>query len=261
VAVRPPRQRPRGQHFLRSRAFAEQLVADARVEPGDLVLDLGAGEGILTAALAAAGAHVVAVELDPRPLAELRRRFADDPRVAVVAGDATRIRLPREPFRVLANVPFAATSPILRRLLDDPAVPLTQLDAVVEWGFAVRKCAVWPGTLTATYWSAWHELELVRRIPRTCFAPPPNVDAALLRATRRVEPLVPLAQARAYRDFLRRSFGDFRVEAALGRASVHRAAHEHGFDPHARGRDLDARQWAVLFSATGSSRRSPSRAR
>jgi 16S rRNA A1518/A1519 N6-dimethyltransferase RsmA/KsgA/DIM1 with predicted DNA glycosylase/AP lyase activity len=261
VAVRPPRRRSRGQHFLRSRAFAEQLVEDARVAAGELVLDIGAGEGILTGAIAAAGARVVAVELDPRLVAQLRRRFAGDPRVEIVAGDATRVAFPAEPFRVLANVPFAATSPILRRLLDDPGVPLTQLDAVVEWGFAARKCAVWPATLTATYWSAWHELELVRRIPRTCFVPPPSVDAALLRATRRHEPFVPHAQANAYRDFLRRSFGDFRVERALGRACVHRAAHEHGFDPHARGRDLDARQWAMLFNASRSSRRSPSRAR
>jgi 23S rRNA (adenine-N6)-dimethyltransferase len=246
VAVRPPRSRSRGQHALRSRPLAEQLVADARVRPGDLVLDLGAGRGALTAPLAAAGARVVAVELDPRCVDELRRRF--DAGVRIVAGDATQIRLPREPFRVVANLPFAHTSAILRRLLDDPRVPLTQLDTIVEWGFAERKCAVWPSTLTAVFWSAFHELELVRRIPRTCFAPPPAVDAALLRATRRAEPLVD--DADRYRAFLRRAFGDVAVERAVGRARARRAAHELGFDPRARGRDLDARQWAALYRST-----------
>jgi 23S rRNA (adenine-N6)-dimethyltransferase len=261
VAVRPPRQRPRGRHLLRSRALAEQLVADARVAAGELVLDLGAGDGILTRALLDAGAAVVAVELDGRALARLRTRFADERHVDVVAADAVRVPLPREPFRVLANVPFAATSPILRRLLDRPQVPLTQLDAIVEWGFAVRKTAVWPSTLTGTFWGAWHELQLVRRIPRACFAPPPSVDAALFRAFRRPEPHVPPEQADAYRDFLRRAFGDFCVERALGRGCVRRVAHEHGFDPRARGRDLDARQWAALFNASRSPRRSPSRGR
>jgi 23S rRNA (adenine-N6)-dimethyltransferase len=179
--------------------------------------------------------------------------------VDVVAADAARIALPHEPFRVLANIPFAATSAILRRLLDRPHVPLTQLDAIVEWGFAVRKTAVWPSTLTATFWGAWHELQLARRIPRACFAPPPTVDAAVFRAVRRPEPLVAVEEADAYHHFLRRAFGDFCVERVLGRGCVRRVAHEHGFDPRARGRDLDARQWAALFNASRSSRRSPSR--
>jgi 23S rRNA (adenine-N6)-dimethyltransferase len=246
VAVRPPRSRPRGQHALRSRPLAEQLVADARVRPGELVLDLGAGRGALTAPLVDAGARVVAVELDPRCVEELRRRFERS--IRIVAGDATRVALPREPFRVVANLPFAHTSAILRRLLDDPRVPLTQVDAIVEWGFAERKCAVWPSTLTSVIWSAFYELALVRRLPRTCFAPPPAVDAALVRATRREQPLV--EDAETYRAFLRRSFGDVPVERTVGRSRVRRVAHELGFDPKARGRDLDARQWAALFSAS-----------
>jgi 23S rRNA (adenine-N6)-dimethyltransferase len=252
VAVRQPQPRPRGRHVLRSRALAEQLVADARVEPGELVLDLGAGHGILTRALLDAGARVLAVELDPRAVQELRRRFGAEARVELVAGDAARLPLPRESFRILANLPFAATSSILRRFLDEPHVPLVQLDAVVEWGFAARKCAVWPSTLTSTFWGAWYELGLVRRIPRSCFAPQPGVDAALLRACRRAAPHVPVAEAGAYRSFLRRAFGDFPVERAVGRVCVRRVAHVYGFEPRARGRDLDARQWAALFNAARS---------
>ena len=218
------------------------------------MLDLGAGQGILTRALADAHARVTAVELDDEALVELRRR--SDAPVAVVAGDATRVPLPHEPFRVVANLPFAATSAILRRLLDDPRVPVTQVDAVVEWGFAVRKCAIWPSTLTAVFWGAWHDLLLVRRVPRACFAPPPSVDAAVFRATRLAEPLVD--DGAAYRAFLRASFGDFPVERALGRGVVRAVAHELGFDPHSRGRDLDARQWAALYVRSASRRRAGS---
>ena len=91
--------RPRSQHFLRP-PFAAQLVRDAGIERDDLVVDLGAGTGRLTAELAHVARHVIAVELDP---ALARRLLGRWPNVSVVEGDATRFRLPREPFRVVAN--------------------------------------------------------------------------------------------------------------------------------------------------------------
>ena len=242
MSVRPPVRRPRGRHFLRSRALADYLVRDAGVSAGDLVLDLGAGDGMLTAPLVARGARVVAVELDASSVATLRRRF---PGADVRREDILSLRLPREPFAVVANLPFSVGTPALRRLLDEPRLPLRQADVIVEWGLAAKRAAVWPSTLTSVYWGAFFVLELVRRVPRACFAPPPAVDAAVLRVRRRRDPLVPLAQASAYRAFLQREFGDRRVPHARARAN------ELGFDPHARGRDLDARQWAALFTAAG----------
>jgi 23S rRNA (adenine-N6)-dimethyltransferase len=220
------------------------------------VLDLGAGGGALTRALADAGARVRAVELDHAALRQLRYRFGDDPRIEVVEGDATVVRLPDEPFAVVANLPFAAGTPILRRLLGDPRVPLTQLDAIVEWGLAAKRTAVWPSTLLACTWGAWYEVSLTRRVPRGCFAPPPRVDAAVLRATRRSEPLVPAAQAGAYSAFLQRAFGvQAPLDRLLPRRLVHRTAHELGFESHARARDLDVRQWSRLYAAVSSGRR------
>jgi 23S rRNA (adenine-N6)-dimethyltransferase len=168
--------------------------------------------------------------------------------VEVIAADATIVPLPEEPFAVVANLPFAAGTAILRRLLGDPRVPLTQLDTIVEWGLAVKRTAVWPSTLLACTWGAWYELELARRLPRGCFAPPPKVDAALLRATRREIPLVPPGEARRYEAVLRRAFeSQTPVDRVLPRRLVHRAAHERGFDPRARAWDLDARQWASVY--------------
>lgn len=246
--------RPRGRHALRSRAFADALVRDAGVTPGSFVLDLGAGGGMLTGALVASGARVRAVELDPAALRQLRSRFAGDQRVEVIAADATTVRLPAEPFAVVANLPFAAGTAILRRLLGDPGVPLSRLDAIVEWGLAAKRTAVWPSTLLGCVWGAWYELELVRRVPRACFAPPPSVDAAVLRATRRERPLVPAAETRRYESLLRDAFdSQAPLDRLLPRRLVHRAAHEHGFDPHARARDLDTRQWAKLYAAVSES--------
>jgi 23S rRNA (adenine-N6)-dimethyltransferase len=244
-----PQARPRGRHALRSRAFADELVRDAGILPGTLVLDLGAGGGALTRALSDAGVRVRAVELDPSALQQLQTRFGGDSRVDVVAGDAALVPLPAESFAVLANLPFASGTAILRRLLGDPRVPLAHLDAIVEWGLAAKRTAVWPSTLLGCTWGAWYELSLVRRVPRACFAPPPGVDAAVLRAVRRAEPLVAPEGAAGYRATLQRAFAArVPLDRILPRVIVHRVGHELGFDPHAAARDLDARQWARLYS-------------
>ncbi len=217
------------------------------------MLDLGAGGGALTRALADARARVHAVELDPAALRQLQTRFGADPRVDVIAGDASVVPLPDEPFAVVANLPFAAGTAILRRLLGDPGVPLTQLDAIVEWGLAAKRTAVWPSTLLGCTWGAWYEMTLVRRVPRACFAPPPSVDAAVLRATRRPEPLVAAEEAAGYGAMLQRAFAARSpLDRILPRGLVHRLAHELGFDPHAGARDLDAQQWARLYDAVRS---------
>lgn len=216
------------------------------------MLDLGAGGGVITGALAAAGARVRAIELDPAGLTQLHRRFDGNPRVEIVRADLLTLPLPAEPFAVVANLPFAHGTAILRRLLSDPRVPLTQLDAIVAWGLAAKRTAVWPATLLGCVWGAWYELELARRVPRACFAPPPNVDAAVLRAVRRGEPLVPAATARAYEAMLHRAFdAQAPLDRILPRRIVHRVGHEHGFDPHAQARDLDPRQWAAFYQALG----------
>ena len=123
---------------------------------------------------------------------------------------------------------------------------------IVQWELASRHAATWPATLRGIYWRAWYDVAIVSRLAASAFSPPPSVCAAVLRAVRRPEPLVPAAEGRAYRDFLDAAFrARTPVRRALaGRLSplgVKRAAASLGFDPGALPRDLDARQWAGLF--------------
>ena len=171
---------PWGWHRL-APSWAERLVADAGVSSGELVLDIGAGTGALTAALAERGARVIAFELHPQRLAALRTRFAGDHGVTVVKADVADLRLPRRPFRVVANPPFAQTSAVLGRLLA-PGSRLERADLVVQQQAAQRWAAGRaPG---AGRWARVWDARAGRRLPRNAFDPPPRCDCAVLRLTR-----------------------------------------------------------------------------
>ena len=116
VRGRRPAPGPRwGWHRLDPSA-ARRVVAWAGITSGDLVVDLGAGTGALTAAALDAGARVIAVELHPDRVAALRARFAGDP-VVVVRADITAVRWPRRPFCVVANPPWALAETVRANLL------------------------------------------------------------------------------------------------------------------------------------------------
>jgi 23S rRNA (adenine-N6)-dimethyltransferase len=161
-----------GWHPLRP-DWARTIVATAGVRPGDLVLDLGAGTGALTAPLLDAGAHVVAIELHAGRLSELRARYGD--RVTVVRADLRELRLPRRPFRVVASPPYQHTTELVRTLLGTDR--LLSADLVLQRASARRLAAHPPGARHARR----YRLEVGRGVPRSAFRPSPRVDSAVLR--------------------------------------------------------------------------------
>src|SRR5262249_56248424 len=105
--------------------------------------------------------------------------------------DAGAVALPREPFAVVANLPFHGTNEILRHLLDDPRVPLERAHLVVQWGVAVKRALPWPSTVNGVVWGAWYSTRVARRLPSGAFEPPPSVDAAVVVFERRAAPPLP----------------------------------------------------------------------
>ena len=218
----------------------------------DLVVEIGAGSGRLTAPLADRAREVRAIELD-RTLADLlRRRFARTRHVIVLEGDVLQMPLPVEPFRVVANLPFSCTSAVLRRLLDDPSDRLTRADVIVEWGVALKRTACWPSTSSNVTRGALYEFAITRRLPARCFEPAPDVDAALLTIRRRGLPLVPLSEHDDFRALVSRGFSTGVRRAAvpvMTRRRFGRVARELGFPPSAVARELDLYQWVELYRA------------
>ena len=161
--------------------WAARIVAEAGVRPGDLVLDIGAGQGALTAHLVEQGARVIAVELHPARVRRLRERFAGMP-VTVAHADAISLRLPRRPFRVVASPPYAVSSPLLRLLLA-PSSQLAAADVVLQRA-VVRRYAELRAPGAGRWYRRW-EVQAGLSLPRRAFRPPPQVDSAVLVVRRR----------------------------------------------------------------------------
>ena len=131
------------QHFLRNADVARALVRRMAFEPGDLVVDAGAGDGALTEALADIGCNVIAVEKDERLYRLLARRFADRPNVACRHADILTFPLPVTPYHVVSNVPYAITAALMRRLLHatrppDSAALIVQREAAEKFAGTPR---------------------------------------------------------------------------------------------------------------------------
>jgi 23S rRNA (adenine-N6)-dimethyltransferase len=178
--VSAERRRRWGWHQLAD-GWARRIVLAAGINPGDLVLDVGAGTGALTLQLADVGARVVAVELHPRRAQELRARFTGA-MVTVVQVDASDLRLPRRPFKVVANPPFGIAAALIRRLLGRGS-RLVTADLVVPGHVAVRwSSGRAPGL---NRWARVFDVYARCALPRAALRPPPPGEVAVLRLERR----------------------------------------------------------------------------
>ena len=252
--ARPSRPAPTGQHFLGRRAAAD-LVRLARIGRDDLVLEVGAGTGVLTRELASAARRVIAVELDPALASRLRRRFGSPGNVDVVEGDALIVPLPSVAFRAFGNVSFGITTALLHRLLDDPATGLVRADLVVQLEVARKRAASSPRSLLTLSWAPWWRFEIGPRLPSYLFHPRPKSDAALLTVVRREPPMMAQSDRRGCRRLLERAFrraGEPLPAALRGIASprvIRNMMRRAGIPFDARPVDITPEEWVAVFAS------------
>ena len=248
-----------GQHFLRDREIARAIVDAIAPGPADLVVEIGPGEGALTAELARRTDRLVAIEIDPRLALPLRAQF---PGVEVVEADAHRwdYRALRRPpggrVLVAGNLPYSVGTAILTALVDAREA-LDEIVVMLQREVAER-VAAGPGSRSYGSLSVLVQLgcdvRLVLRAPPGAFRPPPKVESAVLHLAVLPRPRVPVGDEGHFRTVVRAAFSQRRKMLANALASglslsvsrtrdVLTAA---GIDPERRAETLDLAEFARL---------------
>jgi 16S rRNA (adenine1518-N6/adenine1519-N6)-dimethyltransferase len=258
-----------GQHFLVDRAALAAIVDAAELSETDDVLEVGPGPGVLTAAIADQARSVTAIEIDERMIGVLRDTVGERPNVHIVRADALEVDLyaagPRPPTRIVANLPYQITSPLLIRFLEDRRrAPL--LVVLVQEEVA-RRIVAQPGDVKergflSVFVQSFAEPRIVRRIPARSFRPPPKVDSAVVALRTLARPAFePLDQAAflalvsdAFRHRRKQLRGALGFEAGIGRDRADAALREAGIAPTRRPEELSVAEWVALAGALGPAR-------
>lgn len=255
--ARPAARSRLGQNFLRDEELLDRVAEAAGAEPGDEVLEVGAGPGTLTRRLLARARRVVAVELDERLLPVLRQSA---PGAEVVAADILKVDLaalfPAGGEIVAGNIPYYLTGALLRRLLDARPLP-KRISFVVQREVAERWCGEGGWSLSTVVAQTLTVPELRFPLPPEAFDPPPRVWSALVRLEVRERPAVSVPDlgtffrfAESLFQFRRKQVGGSLVRVTgLEREEVLERMGEVGIDPRRRPETFDLPEWERCYRA------------
>ena len=264
-------QKKFGQNFLIDAHVLEKIISAAGITKDDCVLEIGPGIGTMTQYLAENAGHVVAVEIDRNLIPILKETLADYDNVTVINEDILRVDIKAlaeeyndgKPIKVVANLPYYITTPIIMGLFES-GVPIDNITVMVQKEVADRM-KEGPGSkdygalsLAVQYYA---EPEIVANVPPNCFIPRPNVGSAVIRLTRHKEMPVEMKDPALMFKIIRASFNQRRktLQNGLGNASelpytkeqIAAAIAEMGLTPTIRGEALSLAQFAQLSDILG----------
>lgn len=257
-------QKKFGQNFLIDLHVLEKIVDAAQITGEDCVLEIGPGIGTMTQYLAESAREVVAVEIDRALIPILQDTLSAYDNVTIINEDILKVDVQQiveernqgRPIKVVANLPYYITTPIIMGLLENH-VPLQSITIMVQKEVAERM-QVGPGTkdygalsLAVQYYA---RPEIVAHVPANCFMPRPNVDSTVIRLTRYQEPPVQVQDEKHMFALIRASFNQRRKTLANGlangmgisREQVNAALEEMGLPATIRGEALTLEQFAQL---------------
>ena len=219
-------QKKYGQNFLIDDNIVEKIVREAGVTKDDFVLEIGPGIGTMTQILAANAREVAAVEIDDNLIPILKETLAEFQNVTVIHNDILKVDIKAlaeeknngRPIKVVANLPYYITTPIIMGLFES-GVPIDSITIMVQKEVADRM-QVGPGTkdygalsLAVQYYA---KPEIVVNVPPTCFIPRPNVGSAVIRLTRHENVPVEVRDEKLMFKIIRASFNQRRKTLANG---------------------------------------------
>lgn len=259
-------QKKFGQNFLIDTHVLDKIISAAEITKDDFVLEIGPGIGTMTQYLACAAREVVAVEIDKALIPILEDTLQEYSNVTVLNEDILKVDIKKladghnngKPIKVVANLPYYITTPIIMGLFEGD-VPIESITVMVQKEVADRM-QVGPGTkeygalsLAVQYYA---EPYIVANVPPNCFMPRPKVGSAVIRLTRHVEPPVKVADTKLMFRIIRASFNQRRKtlanglnnspELSFGKEEIQRAIKACGFPEGVRGEALTLEEFATL---------------
>jgi 23S rRNA (adenine-N6)-dimethyltransferase len=258
METRQQRQVSLAQNFLRNPKLARRLVGMSTIGPCDTVYEIGAGTGIITAALARVARHVIAIEKDPELVRRLCERFRPLDNVEIVEKDflAYSFRTRRGnralEYKIFASIPYNITAQVLRKILYERSnigegYLILQKEAAKRFSGSPRE------TLFSILAKPFFEFQILSELRRIDFWPVPNVDSVLLSIKRRTRPLIEMQDVASYRDFVQYGFGRWKPNLRLAFKNVFtykqwkRLARDLDFPLSATPTELSFEQWMGLY--------------
>ena len=254
-----------GQNFLIKRGIVDEIVHAAELTPGEPVLEVGPGIGTLTQGLAQSGADVTAIELDRRLLEVLDTTLASYDNVRIVHGDVLKLDVPtimnHKPFKVVANLPYYITSPIIMSLLESK-LPIERLVVMVQKEVALRMVAK-PGTkdygalsVAVQYYT---EPDIVLDVPPKSFLPAPAVTSSVIRCVLRDKPPVDVIDEKLFFRVVkagfaqrRKTFSNTMKTTGLSKDRIEELLAKANIDGQRRGETFTLQEFADIANAWAS---------
>ena len=251
-----------GQNFLIKRGIVDEIVHAAELTPGEPVLEVGPGIGTLTQGLAQSGADVTAIELDRRLLEVLDTTLASYDNVRIVHGDVLKLDVPtimnHKPFKVVANLPYYITTPIIMSLLESK-LPIERLVVMVQKEVALRMVAK-PGTkdygalsVAVQYYT---EPDIVLDVPPKSFLPAPAVTSSVIRCVLRDKPPVDVIDEKLFFRVVkagfaqrRKTFANTMKTTGLSKDRIEELLAKTNIDGQRRGETFTLQEFADVANA------------
>lgn len=249
-----------GQNFLVDTSVPRDIVEGAEVSDDDLVIEIGPGVGTLTAQLLNRAKRVVAIELDDKLIPILQNEIGNNPKFELIHEDALKVDFNKiigdeENVKLVANLPYYVTTPIIIKLLKE-GYNFHSLTIMIQKEVAERINAE-PGhkdygalSLLVQYYC---NTEIIRKVPPQCFIPRPKVDSIVIRLDRLKEPRVRVQNEKLFFDIIRNSFNMRRKtlwngikNIGLSKEKLELAFEKADIDPKRRGETLSIEEFAVL---------------
>lgn len=245
----PRAKKTYGQNFLIDKNVVQKIVAAAGIVPGEAVLEVGPGTGALTGALVAAGAKVTAVEADRDLIPALREKFGDA--IELVEADILSYDLPPAAYKLIANIPYNITSPLLYTFLTAKNPP-SRLVLMVQREVADRIAAKPPDmSLLSVVCQLYADVSKVTNVPAGAFRPVPKVDSAVIRldvrpaAVEDPEAVIRVAKA-GFSSRRKQLHGNLSSANIASSPSVKDALTSLGLPSTARAENLSVHNWIQL---------------